>query len=67
MAPQPGIGSSNGISWKLYLFMDHFDDKECNLKGVSCPGVYGPMGLELCSIVSLWFQASVTQLSGEPN
>ena len=35
MAHQPGLGSPDGVSWKLYLFMDHFDDKEYNLKGVS--------------------------------
>ncbi|KAI6654157.1 Inositol 1,4,5-trisphosphate receptor 1 isoform [Oopsacas minuta] len=28
-------GALNGVSWKLYLFMDHFDDKEVNLKGGS--------------------------------
>ena len=35
MALQPGLSSLNGVSWKLYLFMDYYDDKEENLKGVS--------------------------------
>ena len=35
MALPPGLTSLNGVSWKLYLFMDYFDDKEENLKGVS--------------------------------